>query len=145
MPTIINNEILKNQIINRNWHLFLFLFWPGYFFVSKSQDNRITFKPVFQSSLLSSNLYWKVTFFLSFHKKKFIWIEPLLRGPLSYVIPLFLCPKGDLLTEVMTVFVYESLCLPKLEPHFEIMKATPPFNIMLCYLRTVDEHGGLWV
>jgi hypothetical protein len=63
MPAIINNEILKNQTIDRNWHLFLFLFWPGYFFFSKSQNNRITFKPIFQSPLLSSNLYWKVTSF----------------------------------------------------------------------------------
>ena len=35
------------------------------------------------SPLLSSHLHWKVTFFLSCHRK-FIWIEPLLKSHLSY-------------------------------------------------------------
>ena len=58
-----------------------------------------------RSPLLSSHLYLKVTIFCLVIEN-FIYIKPLLRAQLSYIRPLFLCTKDDLLIQVW-LFIFQ--------------------------------------
>ena len=57
-----------------------------------------------RSPLLNSHLCYKVTLFLS-HHRKFIWIEPLLRGHLSWKTT-FSLSQGWPLNTGLTVYIY---------------------------------------